>query len=250
MTLYTDTPVASTCPSGSSTLLSTSRGDCLAKKVVYATNGYTTSLLPSYRPAITPIRGSACRIIVPPSSAIKPPHLGCTYNLHYNPSQVDYLVPRPDGSIILGGGSQTYRHDLRKWFDTVDDSAYIESVKPHFDNVMPTFFHGWNNSSVEVERVWTGIMGYTLDKMPHVGNVPGRQNEWMLAGFNGGGMTMIFTTTEAVARMVVEGCSFEETGLPSIFKTSSERAESTTDVRNVKPSEGEGGGKVKMQAVG
>ena len=98
-----------------------------------------------------------------------------------------------------------------------------------------------------MERLRTGIMGYTWDRMPHVGRVPGRENEWMLAGFNGGGMAMIFTTAEAVARMVVDGCSFEETGLPSIFKTSKERVESKEDVRIVKPAEGEN---VKMQSVG
>ena len=132
----------------------------------------------------------------------------------------------------------------------MDDSAYIESVKTHFDSVMPKCFRGWKGSGVQVERVWTGIMGYTLDKMPHVGQVPGRENEWMLAGFNGGGMSMIFTTAEAVARMVVESCSFEETGLPGVFKTSKERVERREDVRNVKPAEGEDGGKMKMQAVG
>ena len=245
------TPVTSASPSGCATLLTTSRGRCLAKKVVYATNGYSISLLPHYRPAITPIRGSACRIISSPNpSTPEPPHLGCTYNLHYNPSQVDYLVPRPDGSIILGGGSQTYRHDRVQWFDTVDDSAYIENVREHFDSVMPKYFRGWDRPGVRVERVWTGIMGYTLDRMPHVGRLPGRENEWMLAGFNGGGMTMILTTAEAVARMVVDGCSFEETGLPSIFKTSKDRVESKEDVRNVKAAKGENGETVKMQAVG
>ena len=128
----------------------------------------------------------------------------------------------------------------------MDDSTYIENVRAHFHSVMPKYFRGWDGPEGQVERLWTGIMGYTLDKMPHIGRVPGRENEWILAGFNGGVMTMIFTTAEAVARMVVDGCSFEETGLPSVFKTSKERVQSNEDVRNVKPAGRENGEKVRM----
>jgi len=72
--------------------------------------------------------------------------------------------------------------------------------------------------------LWTGIQGYTTDGMPHVGRVLDRENEWMLCGFNGGGMSIIFTTAEAVARMVGgESCEFEDTGLPELFRTSRER---------------------------
>ena len=54
----------------------------------------------------------------------------------------------------------------------------------------------------------------------------------MLAGFNGRGMSMIFTTAEAVARMVVDGVGFEEMGLPVCFEMSRERLERREDVRN------------------
>ena len=75
--------------------------------------------------------------------------------------------------------------------------------------------------------MWTGIMGSTPDGWPHVGRVPGRENQWVLAGFNGGGMSFIPTTAKAVAKMVAEDSDFEdvkrEFGIPGIFSTSTER---------------------------
>ena len=67
--------------------------------------------------------------------------------------------------------------------------------------------------------VWTGTLGYTLHMRPHVGPVPGKENEWMLAGFNGGGMTVIFTAAEVVvAKMVVQGINFEERGMLAVVR--------------------------------
>jgi glycine/D-amino acid oxidase-like deaminating enzyme len=66
-------------------------------------------------------------------------------------------------------------------------------------------------------------MGETPDGLPHVGKVPGSRNQWLLAGFNGAGMTMIFTTARAIANMVVYGVEYEDTGLPSVFRSTSER---------------------------
>ncbi|KAF8851025.1 hypothetical protein BDZ45DRAFT_679417 [Acephala macrosclerotiorum] len=46
-----------------------------------------------------------------------------------------------------------------------------------------------------------------------------------MAGFNGSGMAMIFLVARGIARTVRDGTSFEETGLPIVFKTVLERME-------------------------
>lgn len=66
-------------------------------------------------------------------------------------------------------------------------------------------------------------MGGTPDSFPHVGRVPGTENQWILAGFNGAGMTTIFTTTREIARMALQGLDFEDTNVPKRFKTTEER---------------------------
>lgn len=66
-------------------------------------------------------------------------------------------------------------------------------------------------------------MGVTPDMLPHVGRVPGSQNQWILAGFNGAGMLLIFTMTQAISNMVTKGAEYEDTGLSSLFQSTFER---------------------------
>ena len=66
-------------------------------------------------------------------------------------------------------------------------------------------------------------MGGTPDGYPHVGAVPGKENQYICAGFNGAGMPHIFLSAEGLARMIRDGAAFEDVGIPSIFKASEER---------------------------
>lgn len=68
-------------------------------------------------------------------------------------------------------------------------------------------------------------MGATPDGVPHVGQVPDTHNQWILAGFNGGGMPLIFTAARGVADMVCNGTSFAEAGILPMFQTTAERLE-------------------------
>lgn len=68
-------------------------------------------------------------------------------------------------------------------------------------------------------------MGATPDGYPHIGKVPGKQAQWILAGFNGGGMPMIFLSAKGVAKMVMEDVPFGESdaGIPLRCETTAER---------------------------
>lgn len=66
-------------------------------------------------------------------------------------------------------------------------------------------------------------MGATPDGLPHAGRVPGTDNQWILAGFNGGGMVFIPTMAQDIAKMIMEGKELEDTSIPLQFKTTEER---------------------------
>lgn len=68
-------------------------------------------------------------------------------------------------------------------------------------------------------------MGYSSDFMPHIGKVPGAPGQFIIAAFSGHGMPQILLSSKAVAAMVRDGISFEETGLPAVFKTTEERVQ-------------------------
>ncbi|KAJ5113135.1 hypothetical protein N7456_001669 [Penicillium angulare] len=206
-----------------------SRGAVAAKVVVFATNAYTSTLAPQYQGKIVPVRGTCSRIVVPPGS--QAPRLTNTYTLRLNAWDYDYLIPRGDGSIVVGGARSSFIHDEKNWLDVSDDSRVLEPAARYFDGYMQRNFVGWENSHAYTDRVWTGIMGYSADGLPHVGQVPGQDGQFILAGFTGHGMPQIFLVAEAIAKMVVNGASFEETKLPRLFKTNQERI--TTSKSNI-----------------
>jgi hypothetical protein len=71
------------------------------------------------------------------------------------------------------------------------------------------------------------VMGYSSDGLPHVGVVPGRRNQFIIAGFSGHGMPSIFLSAKGVASMVMEGLSYQSTGIPKIYEATQERLDSS-----------------------
>jgi glycine/D-amino acid oxidase-like deaminating enzyme len=222
-----------------SNLIHTGRGIIKSPKVIFASNAYTAGLLPQFHNAIIPVRGMACHI-----SPKKPvhPHLSNTYNIDFGPKiGVDYLNPRPDGGIVVGGGGWKFSDDRSSWFDNYDDShLFPKEVHEYWNGYMQRNFVGWENSNAVVESTWVGIMGYTKDQWPFVGRVPGEaetpKGRYVLAGFNGGGMATILTASKAIAQMVNANCEFEdaakETGVPDFFKATEERLNGLGDTRD------------------
>ncbi|KAK3673468.1 hypothetical protein LTR78_006702 [Recurvomyces mirabilis] len=220
--LQTSTPVVRVEHDKVSNVLHTARGNIRAKKVVFATNGYTSGICPIFEDRVVPYKGTACHI--KPRSPVSP-HLANTYNIRYAPgSRVDYLNPRPDSGIVVGGGKWTFEHNRNAWYNNWDDSTQLPEVMPHFENLIQQSFLGWEDSAAQVDMVWTGIMACTPDEMPHVGPVPGSDGgQYVIAGFNGGGMSHIFLAAEGLAMMLVNDIPFAETGLPKQLESTVER---------------------------
>ncbi|KAK9792851.1 putative FAD dependent oxidoreductase domain-containing protein [Seiridium cardinale] len=206
-------------------LVSTERGSIKAKQVLLATNGYTAKLAPQFQDHIVPVRGICSRIMVPKDRVA--PFLPQTYCIRYGPGLYDYLIPRNDGSIVVGGAKSEFWGDPSHWYNVSDDSKLIGPAKEYFDTLMQRTFIGWENSGAYVDKLWTGIMGYSSDSIPYVGDVPGKPGQKVLAGFSGHGMPLILLSAKGVVQMLRQGKSFEDTGVPSIFKATKERLDST-----------------------
>ncbi|CZR59116.1 related to oxidoreductase [Phialocephala subalpina] len=192
----------SQCKDGFS-IASTPRGSIRAKKVVYATNGYTSGHLPEFAKKIVPVKVTCSHISTPKGSANPPPHLNHTYGLSYEPLGTrDYLIPRPDGTVICGGARNT---------------TLIEPARAHFETIMQKNFIGWEDSGAHVDYLWTGTDGW-----PHCGQVPSREKHYILAGYNVAGMPLIFLTAKGIAKMIRDDVPFESTSIPKIFKTTEE----------------------------
>jgi glycine/D-amino acid oxidase-like deaminating enzyme len=229
LNLRTYTPVTSLTSSATpgSWKATTDRGSITAPKIILATNAYTSALLPEYTGKIVPCKGICCHIS-PSPNAPPPPKLTDTYALRLPGGSHDYLIPRPDGSIIVGGGRSDFLKHRSSWYNNPDDSVLILPAASYFDKYMQTHFVGWEDSGATVDQIWSGIMGYCSDGFPHVGEVPGKKGLYLAAGFEGHGMPVIYLAMAGVAKLI-EGKNWGESGIPRVYETTQKRLESERD---------------------
>ena len=222
--LQTHTPATSITPDPKGGyIITTPRGKTHANTIIHANNGYVSGLLPEYANNIIPCKGICCRIAVPEGSTA--PLLNNSYINRTTDGILSYLIPRTDGSIIVGGASSVFKPFKEQWYNNVDDSTLIDSAKDYYSNYMQETYNGWEHSEAAVDSIWTGVMGYSYDSNPHVGEVPGRQGHFILAGFNGHGMPVIWLASKELASMAMHAKEFEATRLPRLYKTTQERIE-------------------------
>lgn len=194
------------------------RGETICNKLVFATNGYTKALLSEFSNTIVPQKGVICRIVAKDKSTV--PHLTNTYGLFTSLLKSDYLINRPDGSIVVGGQDDTMldlsksgEAALSEHFDCVDDSFVQEkAVEVWNDNYMQERFTTWKNTPTEVSHVWSGVLGFTNDYLPYVGELDciGKKGAYICAGFHGHGMPRVLLSGKAIATCIATGKGIQE----------------------------------------
>jgi glycine/D-amino acid oxidase-like deaminating enzyme len=132
-------------------VVDTPRGSVKTSTVVYATNGYTSALVPEMKHKVVPVRGIVARLV-----SENAPKMTDSYMMRFSEYEYDYMIPRPDGSIIVGGGRRDFYKNLGEWFDVSDDSRLMDGARHYFDGYMQRHFHGWENSGARTEDLWTG----------------------------------------------------------------------------------------------
>ncbi|OAP62567.1 hypothetical protein AYL99_01794 [Fonsecaea erecta] len=235
LALKSHTPVLSVRSAGhEGHILTTETGaTTTAHKVIYATNAYTSALLPEYSNAIIPCKGLACRIAGPEGKMLPGLPTSSILSMEQDPASdatgYNYMIQLADNTIVVGGAHHTYKKgEPESWYNNADDSHTIEEAQRYFEaDFMQRAFIGWETTYAQVNQVWTGIMGYSADSLPHIGSIPNRPGSFVLAGFNGHGMPVIFKAAKELAAMVKQGLEYEQTALPALYKTTGERLAST-----------------------
>ncbi|KAF4959375.1 hypothetical protein FSARC_10751 [Fusarium sarcochroum] len=215
-------------------LLQTPRGAIRAQKIIHCANGYSSHLLTSLTGIVYPLRGTVS--VQDPGDTF--PRLGSEYSWtkmhkgHYDPETriltagLYYAQQNAkSGEIVIGGESQEIENLL-----TDDDSQVAASAKDHISSIIPRIYFDADNA--KVKKVWSGIMGFTPDGLPLIGNLDGGvtgrpgTGEWIAAGFNGHGMDKCWLSGQAVAKMALG--EDVPSWLPGSFLVSEKRLKSFT----------------------
>ncbi|KZT64541.1 FAD dependent oxidoreductase [Daedalea quercina L-15889] len=244
LNLQTNTPVAS-ITQGDGThphVLETPRGSLRAKTVLLCTNGYTSHLLPAFADLIVPVRGEMSALL-PPVGA---PRLPNSYGLEGQPGQPghlsDYLnqrpyagVPNPAGHYMYGGGDAGADFPrVGVWDDSIVDQGMARWLRRTLLVRMELGGETDGVEELEATHQWTGIMGYSRDNMPWVGEVPGMKGVWLAGAYTGHGMPngtlcgkavvdLMLADEQGVAAAEAQMNVVESVGLPKSYLITEER---------------------------
>ncbi|OHE93083.1 FAD dependent oxidoreductase [Colletotrichum orchidophilum] len=195
-------------------IIETPKGQIRARRVVLATNGYTAFLHRRFQEVIVPMRGqiTAHR----PGSNIPETGLATTYSFIYE-AGYEYMIPKPAGTqfagdIVIGGGLVRAHDAGLGEYGTTDDSRLNPVISSYLRETTPRYFgEDWGDDDPEgrVRAEWTGIMGFSPDGFPFVGEVPGEDGLWVCASFQGHGMVFCWMCAKALAVML-EGSDEED----------------------------------------
>ncbi|CEI67158.1 hypothetical protein FVEN_g11002 [Fusarium venenatum] len=204
--LQTKTPVDHIQRTGDSWTLNTPRGQIATKNVILATNAYTSHLLPKLSGLIVPVRGQIAALT--PSSGSSPLEHS---HVWWTPVGGDnYLVQRPSGELICGGerlGSSDGQVGLSR--DDAIDPVIAERLRASLHAAVKLKTPGEvEDATLEATYEWTGIMGYSRDGYPWVGQLPaalGGEDSgiYVSVGYTGHGMPVAARCGIAVAQEIL-----------------------------------------------
>lgn len=242
LNLQTTTPVTSLQKVDSGWIVHTPRGMLAAPKVLLCTNAYTSALIPEFSDLIVPVRGEMSALI--PPASMKPANtsnhpLELSYvflgNEKQNINQDDYLVQHPfstassgqvGGELMFGGARMYAAH---AGVGVSDDSAIDEPAAAYLRRELNIVLDLQNDcKDLKASHEWSGIMGYSRDGHPWVGEVTEEMGGiagaglWVCAGFTGHGMPNTWLSAAAAADLIM-GKEIEKVDLPTSYALTMER---------------------------
>lgn len=160
--------------------------DLEAERVVLATDGYGSGLLPELDGAVRPVRGQALATEALPQLLFPRPH--------YARHGFDYWQQTRDRRLVVGG-----------WRDTSLETEFTaeEVTTPEIQSRIEGFVQELLGRPARVTHRWAGIFGLTRDRLPLAGRLPGSDRIWLACGYSGHGNVLGLVCGELVGQAIL-----------------------------------------------
>ena len=191
-TLIENTQVYDIVESAEGQVLKTNNGTINCSAAVMATNAYSANLKKYFKDKILPTRGQ----IMIMESVDKFMEGPCYANF-----VLDYFRQLPNGKLIIGGFRQLNEEIKSQevgYSDQVTDEIQ-EALHEFVKEYIPQF------KDKKVTHRWAGIMGFSADGHPILGNLPDNQGVYFLGGFTAHGLGLAFHSAKKITDLILEG---------------------------------------------
>ncbi|CAG8981487.1 hypothetical protein HYALB_00003058 [Hymenoscyphus albidus] len=199
LNLQTNTPVTkilklSEDNEGNGWKVHTDRGDVFAEKVILARNAYSGALYPDLAEFISNQRNDKC---ASSDQDQRLSILGSSQGPVSGKPQILLIIINKDTRAL-------WEKAIYLRASSIEDSSIVPEITEYFAHKLPKRFYGRENwrEDGEIIQEWSGIMGYTFDRRPIIGEAPGQNGLWVCVGFNGHGMALTFQSAEALVQIL------------------------------------------------
>ena len=159
----------------------TPTGELSAERVVVAAGAWSEALVPGMREnSLFPVRGQMLRLEPRAENGLE----------HVLMDQGVYLIPRADGSVVIGSTVEYAGFDK-----TVDDSTQAQ-LHAAACRLWPSL------GGARVTHRWAGLRPGSVDELPVLGEHPGIEGLWVNSGGFRNGLAMAPATAELLAGMM------------------------------------------------
>ena len=178
-------------PNGTTWKILTPSGIVRADHVVLSLNAYTALVDPTWTGVIEPVRGQVL--------ATGPVGPRMFRHLFYANQGFEYWRQLPGGEIVLGG----LRH-----LAVAEEVGTQDGLHTRIQDALEGYVRDLGvPSSIPVTHRWSGIMGFTPDRLPLIGPVPGREGLYIAGGYSGHGLAFAFLAGRMIAQLVATGAT-------------------------------------------
>ncbi|SMP07446.1 NAD(P)/FAD-dependent oxidoreductase [Shimia sagamensis] len=191
--IHCDTPVTETRQRGSQWHLTTPQGQVTAKKLVIATNGYSSESTPPWLSGRFLPAQSSVIVTRPITSAEQAAQGWTSRQMSYDSRNLlHYFRLMPDNRFLFGmrGGLSTSQRTSEK---------IKIRIRQHFEQLFPAWAH------IETRYHWSGFVCYSRGQTPFAGRVPGVENLYAGFAYHGNGVAMGSYAGALIAQDILQG---------------------------------------------
>jgi gamma-glutamylputrescine oxidase len=170
----------------------TSRARFRAQMILLCTNAYSPLVHPHFEGRIYPTRGQML--------ATEPLPRRITPWGVYADFGYEYFWQLPTGEVVAGGWRQ-HHADAEKGYRDETSEGVQDGLWGFLTGLYPEL------ARARVTHRWAGVMGFSGDGLPFVGELPARPRIKYLAGHTGHGLGFGFLAAKALVDLALEGTS-------------------------------------------
>ena len=183
---------------GNSFRIQTKSQEFSARRIVYCLNAFSGDLLPELKRRIIPLRGQMLEVEL----ISRPP---C-----FQPVIAEY------GEVYWNFTEKTLRFGGLEYLCPEEEVGIAAFPSAEVTGVQLS----WIRKNLEIEfgkvlKTWCGTMGFTVDGFPFVGELPGRPNQYVLAGMCGLGHSYAMVG----ASWLFERIAHDKAAIPAYFSS-------------------------------